>query len=365
MFLVWCSASPRLGVRQSMMFATLRHFLSLIRFSHTLFALPFALLAMLMAARLSVLDVAGESGVIPWDGIISESESYHGTSITYFESFTIGSRSIDMDHLLGKRFELSATQLLGILLCMVTARSAAMAFNRLADRDIDAGNPRTAGRHLPAGILSTGQVAAFAAACSAGFVASTLLFLPNRLPAYLAVPVLLFLLGYSFTKRYTSLAHFWLGAALAFSPVAAWIALRGEQVAGNPLDLLPAAVLGAAVLTWVAGFDIIYACQDVDFDHQAKLHSVPVRLGVPGALRLAAGLHFATIGALAALPLVYPPFGAVWWIGVAAVAALLVYEHALVRPDDLTRVNAAFFNVNAVISLGLLTVGLVDLLIPN
>ncbi|MCA9236686.1 MAG: putative 4-hydroxybenzoate polyprenyltransferase [Planctomycetales bacterium] len=347
------------------MFATIRHFLSLIRFSHTLFALPFALLAMLMAARLSVVDVARHSGVIPWDGVIAMDDGPEGPSVTFIGDITIGGVSIDIRQLLGTRFLLSVKQLLGILLCMVTARSAAMAFNRLADRDIDAGNPRTAGRHIPAGILSAGQVTAFAAACSAGFVTSTLLFLPNRLPLYLSVPVLLFLLAYSYMKRVTSLAHFWLGAALALSPMAAWIAIRGEAVTANPLDLAPAAVLGAAVLAWVAGFDMIYACQDVDFDRTAKLHSVPVRLGVAGALRLAAGCHFATIVALAALPLVYPPFGWVWWTGIAAVAVLLIYEHALVRPDDLTRVNAAFFHVNAVISLGLLAVGLADLLITK
>lgn len=297
------------------MFATVRHFLSLVRFSHTLFALPFALLAMLMAAAVR------ETRTLSW------------------------------------------RELMGVVFCMVTARSAAMAFNRLADRDIDALNPRTAGRHLPAGVLSVPQVAALAIACSLAFVASTLLFLPNRLPLGLSLPVLAFLLGYSYTKRYTALAHFWLGAALALSPMAAWIAVRGEQVAAAPTDLLPAAVLGLAVLTWVAGFDVIYACQDVDFDRQARLHSIPVRFGVAGALRLAAGLHLATIAALAALPLVYPPFGWIYGAGVAAVAVLLVYEHALVRPDDLSRVNAAFFNVNAVISLGLLAVGIVDLVL--
>jgi 4-hydroxybenzoate polyprenyltransferase len=209
--------------------------------------------------------------------------------------------------------------------------------------------------------LSVRQVAAFAAACCAGFVASTLLFLPNRLPLYLAGPVLLFLLGYSYAKRFTALAHFWLGLALGLSPVAAWIAIRGEAVMQHPSDLLPALVLGAAVWAWVAGFDMIYACQDYEFDRAAGLRSMPVRLGVAGALRLAAACHLATIGLLAALPLVYPAFGGIYWAGVAAVAALLVYEHALVRPDDLARVNTAFFNVNAVIGLGLLAVGTLDL----
>ena len=261
------------------------------------------------------------------------------------------------------KFAIRWTELVGILLCMVFARSAAMAFNRLADRVIDAQNPRTAMRHLPAGTLTAGQVAIFAVIASAGFVLSTLLFLPNRLPLYCSVPVLFFLLGYSYAKRFTALSHFWLGAALALSPVAAWVAIRGETVMASPADLLPALVLAAAVLAWVAGFDMIYATQDFDFDRQTGLHSVPVRWGVAGALRLAAACHLATIGFLAALPLVFPAFGWIWWAGVAAVAGLLIYEHALVRPNDLGRVNTAFFNVNAVISLGLLAVGTLDLVV--
>lgn len=196
---------------------------------------------------------------------------------------------------------------------------------------------------------------------SAVFVTSTLLFLPNRLPLYLALPVLAFLLGYSYTKRFTSAAHFWLGAALMLAPVSAWIALRGEQVLANPADLLPAVVLGSAVLLWVAGFDIIYACQDVEFDRQAGLHSVPARLGVAGALRLAAVCHLGMVLLLIALPFVYPLLGWIYGLGVGAVAALLVYEHRLVRPDDLDRVNLAFFHVNAVVSIGLLLVTSLDL----
>ena len=157
---------------------------------------------------------------------------------------------------------------------MASARSAAMAFNRLADRHLDALNPRTAARHLPAGKLSVREVAVFTAASSLAFVASTLLFLPNRWPLYLAVPVLIWLLGYSYSKRFTSLAHFWLGLSLSLAPAAAWIALRGS-IAWPPV------LLGLAVLLWVAGFDIIYACQDVDFDRSVKLHSIPKALGVP------------------------------------------------------------------------------------
>jgi 4-hydroxybenzoate polyprenyltransferase len=238
---------------------------------------------------------------------------------------------------------------------MATARSAAMAFNRLVDRDYDALNPRTAGRHLPTGRLSASSVAAFTVFCALAFVASSLMFLPNRLPLILAVPVLLWLLGYSYTKRFTSLAHFWLGASLSFAPVAAWIALRGD-VAWPPV------LLGLAVLFWVAGFDIIYACQDLDFDRQVGLKSVPTSLGIPLALRTAALCHLFMLAALVALGISYP-LGRVYFAGVAAVGLLLVYEHALVRPNDLTRVNLAFFHVNVVISVGLLAVGLADLLL--
>lgn len=230
-----------------------------------------------------------------------------------------------------------------------------MAFNRLADRKINALNPRTAMRRLPAGLLSVRGVVAFAVVCSALFVASTLLFLPNRLPLLLSVPVLAFLLGYSYAKRFTALAHVWLGAALALAPIAAWIALRGAIE-------WPPVVLAGAVMLWVAGFDIIYACQDYEFDKRHGLHSVPARLGVAGALRLAAGLHVAMIAVLLALPTVYPLFGTLYYVGIAAIAALLCYEHWLVRPDDLSRVNLAFFNVNIVVSMGLLALGAIDLL---
>jgi 4-hydroxybenzoate polyprenyltransferase len=285
----------------------LRIVLEMIRFSHTLFALPFALL----------------SAVLAWQ----KPSSFH---------------SLD---------------LVGIVLCMVFARSAAMAFNRLVDRDLDAANPRTAKRHLPAGQLSVAVVAAFTAVCAIGFIASTLLFLPagNFWPLYLSLPVLLFLFGYSFSKRFTYLCHVWLGASLLLAPVAAWIAIRGLE------DLAVPFVLGLAVLFWVSGFDILYACQDVEFDRRARLASVPARFGVPASLRLALGCH---IGMLLWLLLLYwaaqPYLGWIYLSGVAAVAVLLAYEHWLVRPDDLTRVNRAFFHVNGVISIGLLLVVLLQ-----
>lgn len=286
-----------------------RRLLELIRFSHTLFALPFALLSAALAWR--------------------------------------------------REEEFRTVDLAGILLCMVFARSAAMAFNRLADRRIDALNPRTAGRHLPAGILSVPVVAAFTVVCAMGFVASTLLFLwrdtPNYWPLYLSGPVLVFIGLYSLTKRFTALAHFWLGASLMLAPVSAWIAIRGLHDMEAPL------LIGGVVLFWVAGFDILYACQDAEFDRQAKLHSLPARLGVRASLRLALVCHMMMLGLLGLLYAVTPEFGLVFLLGVIAVGVLLAYEHWLVRPDDLTRVNRAFFQVNAVVSLGLFVLVLVQL----
>jgi 4-hydroxybenzoate polyprenyltransferase len=290
------------------MFTRARQLLELIRFSHTVFALPFALLA----AALAWAD----------------------------EPF----RWAD---------------LVGILLCMVFARSAAMAFNRLADRHIDARNPRTAGRHLPAGLLGVGTVWAFTLLCAAGFVAATLLFQfrepPNPWPLYLSGPVLLFVCGYSLAKRFTSLAHAWLGAALMLAPVAAWVAVKG------PVDMAAPLLLGAAVMGWVTGFDILYACLDADFDRREGLHSIPARLGVARSLKVAAGCHAAMFALLVALGFVSQRLGGIYFAGLAAVGALLVYEHALVRPDDLSRVNRAFFHVNGVISVGLLLLVLVQL----
>jgi 4-hydroxybenzoate polyprenyltransferase len=289
------------------MLTRLRHILEMIRFSHTLFALPFALLAASLAWRQNARE-----------GISFRPQ-----------------------------------ELAGIVLCMVFARSTAMAFNRLTDRWIDAMNPRTANRHLPAGLLSVSSVVAFCAFCTAAFVASTLLFLPNRWPLYLSLPVLAFLCGYSYAKRFTSLCHYWLGAALSLSPVAAWIAIRGEVT-------WPPVLLAGAVCCWVGGFDIIYACQDVAFDKERGLFSIPSRIGVPRALKLALASHIVMLVCLAGLSW-SADLGWVFAAGVAVVACLLAYEHWLVRLDDLARVNLAFFHVNAVISVGLLAIVLADM----
>jgi 4-hydroxybenzoate polyprenyltransferase len=251
--------------------------------------------------------------------------------------------------------------LIGILVCMVTARTAAMAFNRLVDRAIDAANPRTASRHLPRNAVGVAEVLGLIVASCVAFIAATLLFLPNWLPLALSVPVLAWLLGYSYAKRFTMLAHVWLGMALGLAPVAAWIALRGQQLLRDPADILPAAILGLAVAVWVAGFDTIYACQDAQFDASHGLQSIPARLGVPRALSLAALLHGLTLLLLALLPLAVPQLGAIYWLALAAITMLLVWEHSIVRPDDLSRVNEAFFNANAVIGVVLLAAIAADL----
>ncbi|MFM8892687.1 MAG: 4-hydroxybenzoate octaprenyltransferase [Planctomycetia bacterium] len=258
-----------------MLTSTVRTYLELVRFSHTVFALPFAMIAVLIA-----LAQPGSGDGSAWP-----------------------------------------RQVAGVLVCMVTARTAAMAFNRLVDRTIDAANPRTAGRHLPRGAVGAAEVMALVAASIAGFVAGTLLFLPNWLPLALSAPVLAWLLCYSYAKRFTPLAHAWLGVALGLAPVAAWIAIRGGIVVETPTDIWPALILGAAVSVWVAGFDTIYACQDAAFDAAHGLHSLPARLGVPRALQVAGLLHGLTVLLLACLPLVVPQLGPIYWGALAVIAA--------------------------------------------
>lgn len=286
------------------MLNSIKHFGSLIRFSHTVFALPFAALAAILAWMQPDSEFRWQDAV-------------------------------------------------GIVLCMVTARSAAMAFNRLVDRKLDADNPRTATRHIPAGILSVKSVTIFTIVSSLAFLASTTLFLPKTLPVILAIPVLLWLLGYSYAKRFTSLCHYWLSAALMMSPIAAWVAVRNE------IALIPT-MLGAVIFFWVGGFDIIYACQDADYDRERKLNSIPARFGVAGALRIALFSHLITIAMLFGLCWI-SELGNVFLLGMILLSGLLLYQHSLVRADDLGKVNIAFFNVNAVISFGILLFGCADL----
>ena len=276
--------------------------LEMIKIEHTLFALPFALMGMLLAA----------GGWPSWS--------------------TVG----------------------WIVVAMVGARSAAMGWNRLVDRRIDAANPRTSDRALPAGRVGSGFVAGFVAASAALLVLAA--WRLNPLAFALSPLALAILLLYSYTKRFTWASHLVLGLALAGAPLGAWIAVRGEV---GPVPLL----LAGAVLLWVAGFDILYALQDRDFDRGAGLYSVPVRFGVRGALAASALLHAGMLALLALLPALYPPgLGAAYWVGWAGCLALVAYQHWVVRPDDLTRLDAAFFQANGALSLWLFAMTAVAIL---
>jgi 4-hydroxybenzoate polyprenyltransferase len=267
--------------------------LSMIKFEHTLFALPFAFLGAILAAN----------GLPTWQ------------------------------------------QMFWITVAMVGARSAAMTFNRIVDRDIDAENPRTANRELPSGKLSIGFAWGFLYVSIAVFLIAS--YSLNWLTFVLSPVALVCVLGYSYAKRFTSFAHLLLGLALAIAPSAAWIAVRGSLRDEVPI------LLSLFVLMWTAGFDVLYACQDVEFDRKANLRSIPARFGISNALWMSRLFYFQ---AFIALVLLYFATGLGWLAlaGVIAVGALLIYQHTLIKPDDLSRMNAAFFTTNAFVSVILL-----------
>lgn len=280
-----------------------------IKISHTVFALPFALLSTFLAAH-------SLPGGMPRPG-----------------------------------------QLLLILACMVTARTTAMAANRLLDADLDRINPRTARRAIPSGALSRRFYWGVVVGCVAGFMAACVGFwlaYGNPWPTLLGAPVLAFLCGYPFLKRFTRLCHYYLGVALALAPICAWVAIRGSIDA-------PPFWMAAAVVCWTAGFDIIYACQDYASDVATGVYSVPAKLGVAGALWVARATHVAAVAFLIALGVAaHPPLGTLYGVGVGLAIALLVVEHRLVRADDLSKVGLAFFTVNGIISLAIGTLGIID-----
>jgi len=273
----------------------------MVKFSHTLFAMPFALAAAAIAAR------------------------GHGV--------TLG-------------------RLAAIVIAMVGARTAAMGFNRIVDRHIDARNPRTAGRELPARKVSLAAATVLAAASIAVFIAAAAWLGPLCLT--LSPVVLVLLLGYSYTKRFTWLCHLFLGVAIAAGPGGAWIAVTGDVSA-------PALWLMLAVATWIGGFDILYALADRDFDRKEGLHSIPARFGVRGALAVSAALHAVTVAALVSLARA-AHLGPIYLAGVAAVTAILIWEHSIVRPSDLSRLDVAFFNLNGYVSVVFLAATLGDVL---
>lgn len=279
----------------------LKIILEMIKFEHTIFALPFAIMSAFIAAE----------GLPP------------------------------------------LSKLGWILVAMVGARSCAMAFNRLADAEIDSENPRTAMRAIPAGLITKGSVWVFTLV-SAGLLVFAAWQL-NPLAFALSPVALAVIMGYSYAKRFTSLSHLWLGLALSISPVGAWIAITGR------FDWTPI-ILCCVVLLWTAGFDIIYACQDVNFDRKHGLHSIPARLGIRWALWISSALHV-----IAVLLLFYIPFltelGVFYYIGVGIVILIFIYEHAIVKPNDLSRVNLAFFTLNGMISLVLMVLSIADILL--
>jgi 4-hydroxybenzoate polyprenyltransferase len=232
-------------------------------------------------------------------------------------------------------------KLLWIVVCMVTARSAAMAFNRWADAGLDAANPRTAKRAIPAGLLGRGFVGGFTVVMAAAFVFAAAQL--NRMTLLLSPLALVVILSYSYTKRFTRWSHLVLGLALGIAPSAAWIAVRGS------LDSR-IVVLTVAVLFWVGGFDVLYACQDMEHDRAAGLNSIPQTWGVEAAFWIARGMHIAMLMLLFLLVKLFA-LNAIAWVGVASVGALLLYEHLIVSPTDMRRLNAAFFTLNGIISM--------------
>jgi 4-hydroxybenzoate polyprenyltransferase len=244
-----------------------------------------------------------------------------------------------------------AEKLVWIVVCMVGARSAAMAFNRIVDARFDAKNPRTRERALPSGQVSVGSYLVFLIASSALFVFSA--WMLNLLVFYLSPVALVVVFFYSLTKRFTAFSHFWLGLAISIAPVGAWVAIR-EEISFTSL------LLGAAVVFWLIGFDILYSCMDVEADRVNRLHSIPQRFGVETALKMAFASHVVMVVLLLVLWELTVLLGGVYLAGVTLVAGLLAYEHSLVKKDDLSKVNRAFFNVNGIISIGLMAFVIVD-----
>jgi len=269
----------------------MRKYLSLIKFSHTIFAMPFALIGFFLAS---------------------------------------------------KQYDFEWISLLYVVLCMMFARSAAMAFNRYIDRDIDRDNPRTAEiREIPNGTITAKNALIFVIVNSLLFIGTT--YLINPLCLALSPVALLVILGYSYTKRFTALCHLVLGLGLALVPIGAYLAVSGE------FAIIPI-LFSFVVLFWVSGFDIIYSLQDEKFDKDQKLHSIPVLLGKKNALNLAKFLHFVTILLLSQIGN-YPEFGTFYWIGFSIFSALLIYQHTLVKHTDLSKVNLAFFTTNGIASV--------------
>ncbi|TCZ74393.1 UbiA-like polyprenyltransferase [Flaviaesturariibacter aridisoli] len=289
---------------------TVKNYLSLIKFSHTIFAMPFALIGFFLAL-FSIKHI---------DWPVLDEPGWHMT--LYSNEFLI-------------------RQFILVILCMVFARSAAMAFNRYIDRKFDEKNPRTAIREIPKGIITPQNALAFTIACCLLFVACT--FFINRICFFLSPVALAVVLGYSYTKRFTPLCHLVLGVGLSLAPIGAWLAVTGYF---HWLPLL----FSFAVVFWVSGFDIIYAMQDVDFDTSQQLYSIPAAVGKARALHISEFLHLLSAACVVAAGK-FGHFGWLYWIGVLVFGGMLIYQHSIVKPTDLRRVNIAFMTANGIASV--------------
>jgi 4-hydroxybenzoate polyprenyltransferase len=291
----------------------IRNYLSLIKFSHTIFAMPFALIGFFLGAR---------HGIADW-------------MVNQYSDYKLSPWIFD------NQVRPLWVLLILIVLCMVLARSAAMAFNRYLDRNFDAKNPRTAIREIPSGIISADNALVFVVIASFLFLVTC--YFINRICFFLSPVALLVVLGYSYTKRFTALCHLILGLGLSLAPIGAYLAVTGH------FSLLPI-LFSVAVIFWVSGFDVIYALQDEEFDKSQKLYSIPAVIGKKKALKISESLHFVSAASVIFAGW-YGHFGWVYWIGLGIFIGMLIYQHSIVRPNDLKRVNLAFMTANGIASV--------------
>lgn len=310
--------------------STVKNYLSLVKFSHTIFALPFALIGFFL-------------GFISSTNIIKAPDQNEG--YTFWYTRTIGNTSVYYQNIFLKFFL--------VLICMVTARSAAMAFNRYLDRSFDAKNPRTAIREIPKGIIAPNSALRFVILNCILFITAT--FFINSICFYLSPVALFVILFYSYTKRFTPLCHLVLGLGLSLAPIGAYLAVTGR------FDVLPI-LFSLAVICWVSGFDIIYALQDIDFDKSQKLYSIPTALGKIRALRVSEILHAISAVCVIAAGF-YGGFHWLYWIGIVVFIGMLYYQHSIVKPDDLSKVNIAFMTANGIASVVFGVLVIADLLL--
>jgi 4-hydroxybenzoate polyprenyltransferase len=307
-----------------------KNYLSLVKFSHTIFAMPFALIGFFL-------------GIVSYNylpGLYSHNK-YLGYS--FADKTTPEAQQYLADFFVGypKSIGEISLRFILVLICMVTARSAAMAFNRYLDRSFDAKNPRTAIREIPRGIISPNSALRFVILSSVIFVAAT--FFINRICFYLSPVALFVVLFYSYTKRFTPLCHLVLGLGLSLAPIGAYLAVTGR------FDWLPL-FFSFAVICWVSGFDIIYALQDIDFDKSQNLYSIPAVVGKSRALAISTLLHVISAACVITAG-IYGNFHWIYWVGIAVFAGMLVYQHSIVKPNDLSKVNIAFMTANGIASV--------------